>query len=314
MSATAPGLFENRQNFLAPDSGPHRTPYACSFHWLRMPDDGIIGLDLVRSDDLNRRALRVFEISPAGEIRSLVLESDSSDWAPFSTESIPSLKQTKPVLARGENWVAGAASAEGQSISAVAFEFRLNPLRLGKGTGEAGLLVAHLNAMDYTETETSGWIEIDGSRTEFEANLGPASIHFGDFLPDYAWAATVPKPGVERPQILVNAIDAEDLKIGASLLENRSLIYGYGSAGLPGLFVATAELEQGAIPLGEKPRLELANIKAFDHTLLGRHTVTATAEASYVPDPVVPDEMTYVGQVMLDFRGENYARLLSYEL
>ena len=53
-------LFENRYNFVAPDSGPHKLPYTCSFHWFHTPDGQLIGVDVVRSDDMGRRALRVF--------------------------------------------------------------------------------------------------------------------------------------------------------------------------------------------------------------------------------------------------------------
>lgn len=305
-----PSPFENRRNFLAPDSGAHRTPYACSFHWLRTPDGQIIGLDLVRSDDMGRRALRVFAISPEGEIKSLVLEADSSDWAPFVTDASPALNQPKPILARGENWVSGSASVEGQPIRTVSFEFKLCPLSPGKGTGEAGLLVAHLNAMDFTQTETSGWIEIDGDRIEFAHSLGPASIHFGDFLPDYAWLATVPGPDRGAPGVLVNAINAEDLKHGATILGRRSLVYGYGCGGIPGFFMIASNLEKGIVPLGQKSHLELVNVKVLDHTLLNRRTVTATAEGRYVADPGLPEETIRIGQVMLDFRGEEYAPLL----
>ena len=47
-------LFENRYNFVAPDSGPHKLPYTCSFHWFYTPEGQLIGVDAVRSDDTNR--------------------------------------------------------------------------------------------------------------------------------------------------------------------------------------------------------------------------------------------------------------------
>ena len=53
-------MFENRYNFVAPDSGPHKLPYTCSFPWFHTPDGQLIAVDVVRSDDLGRRALRVF--------------------------------------------------------------------------------------------------------------------------------------------------------------------------------------------------------------------------------------------------------------
>lgn len=42
-------LFDNRSNLIAPDSGPHKLPYACSFHWFGTPQGNLIGLDVVRS-------------------------------------------------------------------------------------------------------------------------------------------------------------------------------------------------------------------------------------------------------------------------
>ena len=100
-------LFENRYNFLAPDSGPHQLPYTCSFHWFHTADGQLIGVDVVRSDDMGRRALRVFAIGPGGDIASLILEGPSSDWAPFATDNPPTLPQDKPVLGRGRKLAGG---------------------------------------------------------------------------------------------------------------------------------------------------------------------------------------------------------------
>jgi len=51
----------------------------------------------------------------------------------------------------------------------------------------------------------------------------------------------------------------------------------------------------------------LSNIKSFPHVLLDRPTTTATAEATYVAGGTgIP-----VGQVILDFRGQEYAPLLA---
>ncbi len=185
-------MFENRSNFMAPDSGPHKLPYACSFHWFWMPQGDLIGLDVVRSDDMDRRALRVFAISPGREIASLILEGPSSAWAPFATDAPPALDQGKPVL-------------------------------------------------------------------------------------------------------------------GASLIGDKSLAYGYGSGGIPGFFMTLGRLGKGMIPLGHDSRLELSNIKSFPHVLLDRPTTTATADATYMAGGTgIP-----VGQVILDFRGEQYAPLLA---
>ena len=74
-------LFENRYNFVAPDSGPHKLPYTCSFHWFHTPDGQLVGVDVVRSDDMGRRALRVFALQPGSDtVSSLLLEGPTPDW------------------------------------------------------------------------------------------------------------------------------------------------------------------------------------------------------------------------------------------
>ncbi len=301
------GLFENRYNFVAPDSGPHKVPYTCSFHWFRTPDGQLIGLDLVRSDDMGRRALRVFSIDATGDIASLILEGPSSEWEPFATDHPPAIRQGEPVLGRGENWVAASASVSGQSISAVSFMLRLKVLVPGKGTGECGLLLAHMNAMDYLRTEVSGSISLDSHRIDLDRAIGYASVHFGDFLPNYAAVASVPPRKSSGAGILVNVTDPDDIKHGAALIGDRSVVYGYGSGPIPALFLTVGTLEKGAIPLGGA-RLELSKGKSFAHTLLGRPTTTAVASATHVEDG---GSRVEVGQVVLDFRGAEYSALIT---
>lgn len=300
-------LFENRYNFLAPDSGPHKLPYTCSFHWFHTSDGQLIGVDVVRSDDMGRRALRVFAIGPGGDIASLILEGATSEWAPFATDGPPALPQDKPFLGRGENWLAASASVSGQSINTVAFVLEFKVLVPGKGTGECGLVLAHMTAMDYLRMEVSGWINLNGSRIELDRVIGYASMHFGDFLPNYAGIASVPPQNPSGAGILVNVTDSDDIKLGAALIGDKSVVYGYGSGPIPGLFVTVGKLEKGSIPLGGA-RLELSNLKGFAHFLLDRPTTTAVASATYVPDDgsAVP-----IGQVILDFRGAEYAPLIT---
>jgi len=301
-------LFPDRFNFIAPDSGSYKLPYTCSFHWFWTSAGELIGLDLVRSDDMDRRALRVFAINSQREIASLILEGPSSEWAPFATDAPPALDQNKPVLGRGKNWVSASASVSKQSIEDVAFELTLAVQIAGKGTGEAGLALAHLTAMDYLRVELSGWMKINGRQMTLDGNVGYTSVHLGDFLPNYAAIASVPPQKQDAPGILVNVSDSDDLKYGATLIGDKSVIYGFGSGGVPGFFTTIGHMEKGAIPLGCDARLELANIRSFAHVLLGRPTTTATADAMYV---AANGSGIPVGQVILDFRGTEYAPLLA---
>ena len=300
-------LFANRYNFMAPDSGKHKLPYTCSFHWFHTPDGQLIGVDVVRSDDMGRRALRVFARRQGGELLSLVLESDASQWTPFATDQVPVMPQGKPVLGRGENWLAASATAPGQTISEVSFLLRFKVLLPGKGTGEAGLLVANMNAMDYLRMEISGWISMNGRRAELDRVIGYASVHFGDFLPDYAGVASVPPENSAGAGILVNVTNSDDIRHGASLLQGRSIVYGYGSGPIPRLFVTAGQLSRREIPLGGA-RLELSNLKSNLHVLLARPTTTAVGSAAHITEN---GTRTEISEVILDFRGVEYSSLIS---
>jgi hypothetical protein len=300
-------LFENRYNFLAPDSGPHKVPYTCSFHWFYTPDGRLIGIDAVRSDDMGRRALRVYAIDAAGDIASLILEGPTVEWAPFATDNPPAMPQDRPLLARGENWLAVSAAAPGQSINSVSLLLQFKVLVPGKGTGECGLVVAHMNAMDYTRMEVSGWISLNGQRFELDRVIGYASVHFGDFLPNYAWIASVPAQNPASAGILVNVTDSDDLKHGMALIGDKAAVYGYGAGPIPELFVTIAQLEKGRVPLGGA-HLELSDLKSLPHVLLDRPTTTAVARATHVTDS---GSTTPLGRVILDFRGVQYAPLIT---
>ena len=300
-------LFENRYNFLAPDSGPHKLPYTCSFHWFHIPNGQLIGVDVVRSDDMGRRALRVFAIPHGGNIASLILEGPSSEWAQFATDGPPTMPQDKPVLGRGENWLAASATVSGQTINTVSFLLEFKVLVPGKGTGEYGLVLAHMTAVDYLRMEVSGWINLNGDRIDLDRVIGYASVHFGDFLPNYAGIATVPPQNPSGAGILVNVTDSDDIKHGAAIIGDKSVVYGYGSGPIPEFFLTVATLEKGSIPLGNA-RIELSDLKGSPHFLLGHPTTTAVANATHVTDSgsIVP-----VGQVILDFRGVEYASLVA---
>lgn len=300
-------LFENRYNFVAPDSGPHKLPYTCSFHWFHTPDGTLIGIDVVRSDDMGRRALRVFtHQSGADTVSSLLLEGPSSEWAPFATDASPAMSQDKPVMGRGENWLAASASVAGQSINSVSFFLTFKVLIPGKGTGESGLLLAHMTAMDYLRMEISGWISLNGHRTDLDRVIGYASVHFGDFLPDYAGVASVPPHNPDGEGILVNVTDSDDIKHGAALIASKSVVYGYGCGKIPGFFLTVGQPSKNTIPLGGA-YIELSDVKAVPHSLLLRPTTTAIGKATHVSDN---GSRVAVGEVILDFRGGGYPALL----
>lgn len=268
-------------------------------------------MDVLRSDDLGRWGLRVFRFTRAGELESLIVEMAASEWAPFATDAPPPLNQSKPVLGRGENWIAASAAALGQSIRSASFLCNLHPITPGKGLGQCGLWLVHMTPTDFTRIDMWGWIEINGARIELEPTVARASVHFGDFLPDYAGITTVPGPNPNDPAILVNVANSEDVKHGGFLLRGRSVISGYGAGGVPPFFISTGNLERGIIPLGAQSHLEYQNVRGFEHVLFGRRTITATAEGRYVPDATGPSNVIPLGQLILDFRGETYARLLA---
>jgi hypothetical protein len=300
-------LFENRYNFVAPDSGPHKLPYTCSFHWFHMPDGQLVGVDVVRSDDMGRRALRVFARQPGSEtVSSLLLEGPSSDWVPFVTDAPPAMSPDRPMIGRGENWLTASASVSGQSIQSVSFVLNFKVLVPGKGTGESGLLLAHMTAMDYLRMEISGWIDLGGKRSDLDRVIGYASVHFGDFLPDYAGVASVPPHNPSGEGILVNVTDSDDIKHGAALIAGKSIVYGYGCGKIPAFFLTVAQPAQNVIPLGGA-RLELSNVRSVPHFLLLRPTTTAIADATHISDD---GSRISVGAVILDFRGGGYPALL----
>ncbi len=300
-------IFANRYNFIAPDSGEHYLPYTCSFHWFYLSDGRLIGVDVVRSDDMGRRALRVFSYTN-GNLASMILEGPSSDWEPFATAATPTMPQAKPLLGRGENWLAASATDAGQPIRSASFLLKFKILVPGKGTGECGLLLAHMNAMDYLRMEISGWINLNGEQIQLDRVTGYASMHFGDFLPNYAGVASVPPSKPAGAGILVNVTDSDDIKVGAPLLGGKSVVYGYGSSPVPKFFLTVDQLQKGSIPLGNDTRLELSDVTSFPHYLLDRPTTTAVANARYISG----DGSTIdIGQVILDFRGPEYVGVIA---
>jgi hypothetical protein len=289
--------------FAAPDVGPGRTPYACTFHWLPTADGRVVGLDVIRSDDSGRRGLRAFVFERGGAIRALVHEAPAGEWAPFATDHRPALDGDRDVLGRGPGWVAGAVRAPGQSLPRVRFLFEVQPaapgLRLRPPLGGA----LRLRATDYLDAHTRGFIELDGERLEIDAR-GPLSVHHGLRLTRYAYAAAVP-PGAEGPRLVSATVGGDALRVGGPLLGSAAVTYTFGAQGLP-----TRSLRLGRprrdLPLGGGRRLVLEEVHAFPHVLLGEPTVTALARARLEARGRDQASLTLV----LDNRGEAFASLL----
>ena len=122
----APGKASEPQ-FRGWDTGPHKTPYCCSFHWLRLADGRIVGLDLIRSDDTAQLGLRASLVEADGAIQGLAYTAPTAQWAPFASERRPPLDGPKPALGRGLNWIAGSLHTRGQPLTRVVFDLHVVP-------------------------------------------------------------------------------------------------------------------------------------------------------------------------------------------
>lgn len=299
------------QRFVAPDSGPERTAYTCSFHAFRLSDGRMVVIDVVRSDDLDRRGLRAYVADDNGGIRALVHEAPSAAWAPFATDERPALDGTRNVLGRGEGWVAGRVDGGKPDLSSVAFDLSVEPLEPGLGVGKIGLVLVEMSVTDFCRVRTRGWVELDGERFAVDSD-GSASVHFGRKLCEYAYLLTVPHAdGAASPRLLYAAARGDDLRFGGALLGDRAVGYAYGSNGLPAGFVHMAPFSASPLVLGEGGRLELSDLRVVRHRLLDRDALTGSAAATYVGGThVVPGlgaaSRVALGRVIFDARGDAF--------
>jgi hypothetical protein len=298
--------------FAAPDSGPDRVAYACSFHAFRLADGRTVILDLVRSDDTGRRGLRAYVAGDDGSFRALIYEAPSAAWAPFATEDRPALDGVHNVLGRGEGWIAGRVDGAGPDLDHVAFDLTVEPLAPGRGVGKLGLVFAELVVTDYPEVQTRGWVELGGERHAVDA-AGSASVHYGSKLCEYAYLISVPRGGDEAPGLLYAAARGDDLRVGGALLGGRAVGYAYGRHGVPEGFVHVAPFQTTPLLLGEGADLELSDLRGLPHELLGLPTISGSAEATYVgnsgmfPGFGAPARFP-LGRVIFDARGDTFAR------
>jgi hypothetical protein len=286
--------------FAPPDAGTERTPYACTFHWLPVAG-GIVGLDVIRSDDTGQLGLRVFVFERAG-IRALVHEAPAAEWAPFAAER-PDLDGERNVLGRGPGWVAGSVRAPGQSLPRVRFSFQVQPAGPGRQLRPplGGLL--RLRAIDYLDAHTTGFIELDGERLEIDAR-GPLSVHHGLRLTRYGYVAAVPA-GPQGVRLVSATVGGDTPRIGGSLLGDAAVTYAIGAQGLPARSLHLGRPGRDVL-LGGSRRLVLEEVRAFPHHLLDEPTVTAVARAR-----VEGGVRTESVDVILDNRGEPFASLLA---
>lgn len=304
-------------DFVVPDAGPGKLPYACSYHLLRLPDDRMLVLDVVRSEDLGKLCLRALVLAPGRAPDALLVEAPLADWSPFCTTAPGDLDRTRNVLGRNRGWVAGSVAGAGPTIQRVAFSLEITVESIGLPTDRLGLAFLHLTVQDYTRVRYRGHVEIDGERHAIDAP-GIASVHLGQRLARYAYVATAPpREGDAGPQILLAAVDRDDFKIGGDLLGDRAATYYYGSGGVPPVALLFGAFTH-PISLGPLHALALDDIHVLPHTFLGEPTVTGLARAHLVrPDPGLrPDQWLRqgtldLGHLLVEGHGAAFAALLT---
>lgn len=316
-------------------------PYTCTFHWFRLPDQSIVGLDVIRSDEstdsrqVRQMGLRVFLLSPGKPMRWLVEVHDRSEWdAYFDGDRPPPevvAEPVRPVLGRGKGWVAAAVSshAHGENrITQVSFRLDISPQSKMKTNGNVlGPLTAclsswvlHLSATDFTRVVTRGSITIDRGAPVQVQSAGPASIHYGQFLPEYAYIATVPDVtarDTNSVDFLLASVHADDFTIPVPKDLPFTYVYARGRKMPERMFTFAKALKKGGrrIPLGNGWTLALTEIQPpLEHKLLDVPTWTMAAKATlergrsfFNPDR---DEALDIGTVILDFRGDYYIDIL----
>ncbi len=315
-------------NFVAPDTGPGYQLYTCSFHWFKLANGSVIGLDVIRSSAParslapGRMALRFFEVSPDGKIRALIQESSDNEWT-FATQKPPSgvnANQSR-FLGRAENWVGGSVnhlsgSANPSTLKSVAFDLQLSVLEKGHDSRRFSFRTTHLDAIDFLRVKSKGWVEIDGVKSEVVDSEGPAAIHLGASLPSYAYLATL--PGF-LPQLVMGGVARNNLRIGTGLFpKDTAILYSYRRSRLPSRQLKITPLNELEWPLSSSSSIRLSDVQPFPHQLLDVDTVTATARATIT----VPDRGFWfwtwqrkkevdLGMVVLDFRGDPFVKALT---
>jgi hypothetical protein len=323
-------------DFEAPDSS---YPYTCTFHWFNLDDGSTIGLDVIRSDasskpgQANIRGLRVFHIPKGAEAqapRRLVFAAPSSRWQSSFGGDRPVLPDSgkTPFIARGRGWIMASVSlpelgepVEPGQISSAAFDLDVDPEPgveprldgdLLNDTSGFGSLVLWLEASDYVRVRTRGRFVLDGVEHAVIDSLGPASVHFGEFLPDYGYVVVVPgTAGTTGSNLLVSTVHGDAFKIERPA--DTAFTYAYGDSKLPIRSVRiTGRPKNDVIPIGLGRKIVLSGVAPSVHRLLGVETWTATARAKFVetlfPWEWFKPKVVDIGTVILDFRGEYFVQ------
>ncbi len=291
------------------DVGPQRTPYCCTFHWFRTADGRIIGLDVIRSSDIDQLSLRAYLVDSSGAIKGLAYAAPTAAWEPFATDSRPPLAGSKPSLGRGINWIAGSLHASGQEINDVVFD--LNVVPMSRAVSSAALwklALVYLAATDFTSVHTTGWLELDGTRFEIDS-YGPVSIHFGAHLPSYGYCVTVHDPvQPDAPSLLLGSVAGGDFRVVGQHFKDITVTYAYGDHGVPRRMFNLGRFKHGKIPLNFLSQLRLSDVQPFVHLMLDVKAITASAKATlHLPF----GRNIALGDVILDFRGPPYVDTLS---
>ncbi|MGE0173193.1 MAG: hypothetical protein AB7T49_10420 [Oligoflexales bacterium] len=303
-----PGILED--NFVAPDRDANSTPYTCSYHWFALEDGRIVGLDLIRSDDTGKMALRAYYQDAHSEFKGISYEAPKEKWRPFATERASLADSNQNALGRSKNWIGGHVRTDDGAT--IFFDLEVRPKSFGLGTGSLGLFVTDLVATDYLEVEYGGTITIGGETHEIQT-LGTASVHYGNRLPLAGYIATVPSnSGLSDDHFLLASANSDNIRVGGELLEGKNITYGYSRGALGRVFLSFKPFNQ-QVPIGNNGFVTLTDVKRFDHNLLGVKTTTGMAKAKFQKKAQWPWEQDIerdLGTVIFDYRGDPYLKTL----
>lgn len=295
----------------APDTGPQQQPYTCSYHTLRLADGRILVLDIVRSDNTEQRAIRVFLSDERGGLRALNVAGPAATWSPF-VATRDALDRARNVIARGPQWVAGdvrRGDAPDLGIQHVAFDLELRVDASTLRSDTLGLAFLRMTVEDHPRVHHRGWLEVDGERIPIDAP-GAVSVHIGEQLCNYAYIVTPPTadPG---PGLLLAAVAGDNFRHLGALLGHNTATYTHGWHGLPPLSLAIGKFTHPLTLAPGGPTLHLDPGPPVLHTLLGVPTLTTRARAQVHHAPLLaPAQFFDLGELILEARGDPFDKVI----